>query len=360
MRERGLPTITQVSDTMLSIAKKGESYTYNYVFDAKYQIDFATQGNYYGNKYTTPGPMEDDINTMHRYRDSIVAEVDGPYERTAFGAYVLFPWNQEHEYENHHFYKSIEKVNIGGFPFLQNATSLVERFVENLIEKSPEEIQKDGILPRGSLEKWKETIEEKVLVGVISTQEEYRSTLNNRCFILPTSSLRKGWQEAKYVALYLSNRVGHLNGVVTYGEILKVKIEDEMAYFYIEIWKDLENVITPVNYGIATYIVTTLQSLKKAKKLPELFMKSEEEKLIWQMLRRVSDRIKVSLDNYTMDQAERISHFEIKGIQVKVDKETKCIMIQSTNSFKEIDSSEFLGNPSGVFKLILNELEKLA
>ena len=66
---------------------------------------------------------------------------DGPYERTAFGAYVLFPWSDEDIYQEHHFYKSINEVNIGALPFLPNATDLVEQFVERLIEKSPEEIQ---------------------------------------------------------------------------------------------------------------------------------------------------------------------------------------------------------------------------
>ncbi|WP_170061467.1 hypothetical protein [Rummeliibacillus pycnus] len=37
--------------------------------------------------------------------------------RTSFGAYVLIPWNQEDDYQNHPQYKSIEKVNIGGLPF---------------------------------------------------------------------------------------------------------------------------------------------------------------------------------------------------------------------------------------------------
>ena len=42
---------------------------------------------------TTPGPEVDDINTMNRYRDAIVYQnSDHPnYERTMFGAYVLFP-----------------------------------------------------------------------------------------------------------------------------------------------------------------------------------------------------------------------------------------------------------------------------
>ena len=87
-----------------------------------------------------PGPMEEDINTMHRYRDALVVEQEGPFERTAYGAYVLFPWNQEEAYENHPFYKSIEKVNIGGFPFLPNATRLVEQFLDHLIEKAQKKL----------------------------------------------------------------------------------------------------------------------------------------------------------------------------------------------------------------------------
>lgn len=76
------PTVTQKPDSMLSIEKQGKDYLFQYIFDAKYRIKVG------GNLIL--GPKEDDINTMHRYRDSIVAERNGGYERTAFGAYVLF------------------------------------------------------------------------------------------------------------------------------------------------------------------------------------------------------------------------------------------------------------------------------
>lgn len=172
--EGGLPTITQKPDTMLSIKKKGRDYDFNYIFDAKYRIDYAQDDSYYKTRYKTPGPMEDDINTMHRYRDSIVASVvDGPYERTSFGAYVLFPWYDEQAYQDHPLYQSINKVNIGGLPFLPNATTLVERFVERLIDKSPEEIQKEGILPRGTIAEWKSSLDEMVLVGLVSSKNDY-------------------------------------------------------------------------------------------------------------------------------------------------------------------------------------------
>ena len=62
---------------MLAIEKKGKNYQYQYIFDAKYRIDFAER-SHYKKKYGTPGPMEEDINTMHRYRDALVVEQDGP------------------------------------------------------------------------------------------------------------------------------------------------------------------------------------------------------------------------------------------------------------------------------------------
>ena len=98
---------------------------------------------------------------------------NGPYERTSFGAYVLFPWFDEDTYLEHHFYKSINEVNIGALPFLPNATSLVEQFVERLIDSSPEELQEEGILPIGSKEQWISDLDEKVFVGLVSSKEDY-------------------------------------------------------------------------------------------------------------------------------------------------------------------------------------------
>ncbi|GIN89459.1 hypothetical protein J22TS1_05100 [Siminovitchia terrae] len=60
-----LPTVPQKPDIMLEIEKKGKKYSYDYIFDAKYRIDFSREG---------PRPLEEDINTMHRYRDAHVVK----------------------------------------------------------------------------------------------------------------------------------------------------------------------------------------------------------------------------------------------------------------------------------------------
>lgn len=350
--ERKLPTISQKPDTMLSIEKKGRDYTYNYIFDAKYRIDFAVENSYYGNRYKTPGPMEDDINTMHRYRDALVVQHDGPYERTAFGAYVLFPWFEEELYENHDFYKSIDSVNIGGLPFLPNATRLVEQFVERLIEKSPEEIQEEGILPRGTIERWKSSLDETVLVGLVNNEEQYREFIQQKVYIIPRSDLKKGWQEAKYIALYISNKVSKNNGVKYYGKIIDIQLDynESLVKFEVEIWESLKETIKPVGYGISSYMLTTINTLKESKELPELYMKNKDEMTIWRTMRRLTKNPKVNLNHQDVDRASEIIEISSGEVSLSVNHSEIQIKRIGKKEFLSIDKKDFLSNPSRLFK----------
>ena len=111
---------------------------------------YCPEDSLYKAMYKTPGPQEGDINTMHRYRDAIVAESGASsYERTMFGAYVLFPYHNEGEYRNHKFYQSIDKVNIGGLPFLPSATTLVTDMLDQLVADSPDSAFERATLPIG-------------------------------------------------------------------------------------------------------------------------------------------------------------------------------------------------------------------
>lgn len=269
--------------------------------------------------------MEEDNNTMHRYRDSLVVRHNGPYERAAFGAYVLFPWFDEDSYQEHKLYKSINEVNIGGLPFLPNATRLVEQFIERLVEKSPEELQKEGILPRGTIEEWQSSLDEKVLVGMVPREQNYRAHLQHHFYHIPVKRLKKGWQEATYIALYPKKGAAPVNGVTCYGKIVDVKFVkrfeinelpknslEEYVKFEIESWHFLKNIVRPVGYGISVYTMTTLNTLQEAKELPELFMKSKEEITLWRMLRRLSDRIRFDLDDRYLDKASKIEAYRMK------------------------------------------------
>jgi hypothetical protein len=369
--ERSMPTVYQKPDTMLTITKKGKDFTYNFVFDAKYRIDFASEDSYYQRKYDSPGPLEEDINTMHRYRDALVVQQNEPYERTAFGAYVLFPWFDEDSYENHSFYKSIDKVNIGGLPFLPNTTRLVEQFLDHLIEKNPEEIQEEGILPRGTKEEWMSGLDDKVMVGVVKNEPNYRVHRMEKFYHIPVSQLKKGWQEAKYLALYLPKRVSQeKNGIYFYGEITDVKIkrrnqikslpsnkQNDYAVIYVDGWRTLDAVIPPVGYGIRVYTMTTLNTLKQAKELPELFMKLKEEVTLWRMLRRISNRVRTELNHDYLDQATGIQGYSVRDIRVNLNRANETLRLSRQGNTKEIPIDWLRKQPTRVFKEMIDFLE---
>ncbi|MCM3764484.1 restriction endonuclease-like protein [Neobacillus niacini] len=362
-----LPTVSQKPDTILSIEKKGKSFSYKYIFDAKYRMNFADSSN----DFKIPVPLEEDINTMHRYRDALVVKHGGPYEREAFGAYVLFPGFNEKDYEDHSFYKSINEVNIGGLPFLPNTTRMVEQFIENLIEKSPEEIQKEGILPKGTKEDWISSLDDKVMVVNVNNQVEYRAFKNEKFFILPVRNLKKGWQEAKYIALYLSKDISkELNGVYFYSQVEEVQIvkgteiqfiptikDQDYAFFKLKPWETLGQVIRPVQYGISVYVLTTLNTLKYSNELPELFMKSNEEVTLWRMMRRISNHIKVHLDENELDNASNITYLNLRNIDIHINHVDKTLVIENSSLSEIMDLKDLESQPSKVFKVILRMIE---
>lgn len=350
-----LPTVKQIPDIMLEIEKYGVPYTYNYIFDAKYRIDFYEKND----GAMDPGPLEEDINTMHRYRDALVVKNGGPYERYAFGAYVLFPWHDEDNYEHHQFYKSINEVNIGGLPFLPNSVKLVERLIDRLVNSNPEDLQEEGILPRGSIAHWESNLEEKVLVVSVNESKRYQTIKENLQLEMNVKNLKKDWEKAKYIALYVTKNVSKElnieNGIYHYSEIENVDIittkKGAFVQFQLKPWNTLKNPIRPVGYGIQSMIVTTINLLKEAKELPELFMKFGEEKKLWRMLRRLTSNVKTLLDSAVLDKATKIQAYQIGFYSVDLDVEQNDIQVtQNDELITKIPLKELQNEPNTVFK----------
>ena len=162
-------TVNQKPDNILSLYKENSLNSYEFIFDAKYKIDNSEE---YKRKHKTCGPKEEDINTMHRYRDAIIydykkdkemyneayknikvkneslleqispkeIEEKHQYKNCIFGAFVLFPYNDEEKYKENTFYKSIEEVNIGAIPFLPSSTKIMEEFLDELINEEADVI----------------------------------------------------------------------------------------------------------------------------------------------------------------------------------------------------------------------------
>ena len=260
--EQDTQTVNQKPDNVLTLEKKGANIEYKYIFDAKYRIENNPTDPFYPDE--NYGPKLSDINAMHRYRDAIVFEKKNPakfmFERTMFGAYVLFPYDDpENNYVNHRFYKSIETVNIGGLPFLPGTTKLVEDFLSDLVEDSAESAFERASLPGGVEERlakvdW--TVKD-VMVGTVRTSEQYKYNIQYNCYYAPKKVVDDKRFPIHFIALH-EEGVSQKDGINKYGEVTKVTIkkrkdipvstnrkndDEDYYFFHIKKWVDLKNLI---------------------------------------------------------------------------------------------------------------------
>ena len=296
--EQNTQTVNQKPDNVLTLEKRGTDVPYMYVFDAKYRIENnPTDAFYPDNK---PGPKVDDINTMHRYRDSIVYENNTHsrfmFEKKMFGAYVLFPYNDPNgEYKYHRFYKSIETVNIGGLPFLPGTTELLETFLGELVADSSESAFERASLPRGIEERLAKVdwSVKDVMVGAVRTEEQLKFNIEKNGYYVPAKFISNDMLPIRYIALHEQD-LGSQNGIRKYGEVLTAqKIRrgripvpmrkstdpnEQYYYFTVRKWDSLPQTIEIQDTWKGAPQFTNKFLLDNCTKSYQLFaIKSEEE-----------------------------------------------------------------------------------
>ena len=82
-------------------------------------------------------------------------------------------------------------------------------------------------------------------------------------------------------------------------------------------------------------------------------MKSNDEMVLWRLLRRVSDQVKVELDMGKLDKSSGIDSFSIKNINIRLDKEKRELVFQKGYDEVQISLDVLEKRPSRVFKEIL-------
>ena len=356
--EQNLPTVPQIPDNVLRVEKQGANTDYEYVFDAKYRINPALPGSGYLDKI--PGPEVDTINTMHRYRDAIVYQSDAsPYERTMFGAYVLFPYHDEKQYMNHRFYKSIKQVNIGGLPFLPTATTLVEDLLDELVSDSSESAFERTTLPRGIESRLAKVDWNRrdVLVGSVKSSDYLASFLNNRDYYIEASLIKENAFPIRYVALYQGKAAFGTNAKVEYyGEVKTVErikgtdidstLDDKQYYlFTIVEWNKLSRPIEPREVG-SRIMFTNLFLLQHSSQVPELYLNSEAEyRMFYELKRRTEANV--------LNSNEYVEGIEVGDFLISFD-EGEILLTSEGKIREKYAVLEFSKRPNLVFRRILD------
>lgn len=375
--ERNTPTVSQKPDNVLTLEKVGAEREYKYVFDAKYRIEANPAENYRGIKETQPGPKLDDINTMHRYRDAIVYDSGSAsrfmFKKEMFGAYVLFPYGDEKKYEDHHFYRSIDTVNIGGLPFLPGATRLVEKMLGELVADSEESAFERASLPAG-IEKRLSQVDwsrQDVLVGSFKTRNQFQDNYARKYYYVPAKYLERSRLPIHYIAMYQSTKMfGSEAGIRYYGEVIEAKrlrreeidfpydpkrAKDMYYAFMVKEWKELPVAISVKDEGVYEPKFTNLFLVQHCSQSYELFhIHSEEQYRLLHELKRMFDNASVNANA----QSEPIYQFD-GGNSVWVHE--GCFDILNENGERLFDPplriSDFTRRPRYYFNLIAERLK---
>ena len=292
----GLPTTNQRPDTVLCL-KNNKNSNRVYLFDAKYRLYIDNNG--------VIGPMEEDINVMHRYRDSIVSENKHKhyYKYETYGAYVMFPCSDEKSYKEHKFYKSIDKVNIGAIPMLPGSTSLMKKHICKLIDESYiEAINNNPIFDEeDDYYKFKN---KNIMIVNVKDKEHFDVYRENNFYHIPKSALSKVDINVQYLAFYQPkknfknssgiNYFAKIKDIYEYkrGDCLELKSNDNnFNETYIRINVDEFKQIGPiksVEYGPLTVNYTTIYLLNNADTMHELYLTNRREIEVYKVLKKFS------------------------------------------------------------------------
>ena len=90
--------------------------------------------------------------------------------------------------------------------------------------------------------------------------------------------------------------------------------------------------------------------LKEVQELPELFMKSKEERTLWKTLRRFTKQVKVELDHNNLDEASSVKSYYVEDVQIWVDYEHGVVMVGRDGLVKEVDLELVVGRGSVLFR----------
>ena len=292
-----MPTTDQRPDTVLHIRNLNDEDNRTYIFDAKYRIS-VNNGKI--------GPMVEDINVMHRYRDAIVSKMNDEfhYKYDTFGAYVMFPYGNEEDFLNHKFYKSIEEVNVGAFPMLPGSTKLITKHLERIVNQSHLEAKSERI----SIDEYDDYAKfklENVMVVNVKDKRHFQAYKDYRFYHIPEKRLSNVRLGVEYLAFYQSKKsfgdeggikyFAKIDNIVRYrrGECKELPARrgtenEQYLRFNLDSIKEI-NHIEPIQAGTQLVSYTTLYLLKNAENMHELKLNSNLEIEVYKKLKEIAN-----------------------------------------------------------------------
>jgi hypothetical protein len=123
--------LVQKPDLLLTVERPGAPPRL-FVLDAKYRRDDTAA---YRRRHGAPGPPEDALGDLHRYRDAIVTAGAAGAERPVEAAVALFPYREPEPeaFAASRLWTSVGRIGVGAIPLLPGATDLLTRWLRQAL-----------------------------------------------------------------------------------------------------------------------------------------------------------------------------------------------------------------------------------
>jgi hypothetical protein len=310
--------VAQEPDILISVEDSGWPLM-TFVLDAKYRLD---QSEQYALNYGYPGPPEDALNVLHRYRDAILHQVRGPNPynprlmHTVVEAAALYPapTEQRGDYIQSKLYQAFDTIGVGAIPLLPGSTDTLRIWLRRAFRRGgwttadtvvPHSMREQaGVLHRFSFE--------RILVGVLrgNNPEEHLDWITSTGqYYIPASADARLQFSARGVAIYTQPPLAIPGAITHFAEVTNIEMKprgeiptpwqgkgpDELMVVYhlgnLQKIRPIQNIDPAVRFSVHRW--TSRLAITRAIKVAELSLETEAEWRLYEDL--TANRISVRL-----------------------------------------------------------------
>jgi hypothetical protein len=287
--------------------------TIHLVLDAKYRINLDLA---YVSQLGSPGPPENAINVLHRYRDAILEETPGrgprsdTLKRTVIEGVALFPYRDvDGQFRNSRLWTTLERVGVGALPFLPSEIRYVDEWLRTVLQRGGWSTAEQSIpyISQKSLTLSHTAAKEAVLIGVLRTgaKEHLDWIKRERRYYTPLNLTQRRQLIARWIGIYSpaslrpSGAISHIARVrnISVRERREIQTpwsssrDPERLYVVYDL-DDLRELVKPIENRGADGLGqrfsknrwTSRLGLLRASELRELFLETEPEWRLYEQL----------------------------------------------------------------------------
>jgi predicted component of viral defense system (DUF524 family) len=294
------------------------------VLDAKYRVDASPE---YVGKNDVPGPPQDALNVLHRYRDAIFDEqsLDARPLRSVIEAVALFPSSTPLEqFQRARLWRAIDRIGVGAIPLLPGNLEVLRAWLRKALARGGWELA-DRSPRHAAIERshdWRAAAALPVLIAVLRApdpQQHLAWIHGSRMYYLPKTDTQIRQFRAAKVAVYSPARLAGAPGPGAVTHVADVKSIDVVVRREIATpWAPtrpeqlqvcyrlgpVEPLDPPIlnrdaagrGQRVSTHRWSSMLALRRARELRELLLETEPEWRLWETLRARGIDVDVSLD----------------------------------------------------------------